>query len=163
MFGHKPNQNQKIVMAFGTFDYIHAGHENYLKKAKELGDYLIVIIARDETVKSVKGEFPHHSEKKRVNNLKNTGIPDKVMLGNAGDKHKVITKFKPKIIALGYDQYVFTQKLEKTLIDHGLDTEIIRLEPYFPQIYKTSLIKKSLLEKQAKNDPNSIETTKPSA
>lgn len=44
----------KIVMAFGTFDVFHPGHEYYLTQAKKYGDILIVVVARDKTVEKVK-------------------------------------------------------------------------------------------------------------
>jgi FAD synthetase len=147
MFFHKSKKDHlptKLVMAFGTFDYLHAGHENFLKQARKLGTELIVIIARDTTVRSVKGRLPVNNEKTRVKNLRQTGWADQVVLGNQTDKHKVILQHKPAVIALGYDQYVFTQTLQKTLIDHNLDSEIIRLEAYFPQVYKSSLIRQQL-------------------
>lgn len=138
-------------MAFGTFDLFHAGHENYLRQAKELGDMLIVIVARDETVKKTKGHTPDQHERERLKNVKKSKIADKVILGFKGDKHKVIRKYKPNIIALGYDQFVFTQRLEKTIIDLKLDTVIHRMKPYQPEIYKSSLLKKA----NAKHNQNS--------
>ncbi len=145
-------ENLKTVMAFGTFDLFHAGHENYLRQAKELGDYLIVIIARDETVQKIKGRAPSHNERQRLKNVKISEIADKVVLGYKGDKHKVLRKFRPNVIALGYDQFVFTQRLEKTLIDLKLGAEVVRLQPYYPQIYKSSLLRKGL-----QNDQNDKE------
>jgi FAD synthetase len=138
-------ENLKTVMAFGTFDLFHAGHENYLKQAKELGEFLIVVIARDETVKKIKGEAPNHRENDRLKNVRMSGLADKVILGYKGDKFKVLKKFRPSVLALGYDQFVFTQRLEKTLIDLKLNADVVRLMPYFPQIYKSSLLKKSLV------------------
>lgn len=140
----KGGLNDKLVMAFGTFDYLHAGHENFLKQAKKLGTELIVVIARDTTVRSVKGRLPANNEKARLKNLRQTGWADQVVLGNQTDKHKIILQHKPAVIALGYDQYVFTQTLQKTLIDHNLDSEIIRLDAYFPQVYKSSLIRQQI-------------------
>lgn len=134
----------RIVMAFGTFDIFHAGHEYYLKQAKALGDFLIVVIARDRTVQQIKGEKPQQNEKERAKTVSQTGIPNKVVLGNHGDKYKVLKKHRPAIIALGYDQFVFTHKLKKTLIDLNLDAEIHRLPAYFPQIYKSSLLKQQI-------------------
>lgn len=138
------DETLKKVMAFGTFDLFHAGHENYLRQAKELGDHLMVVIARDETVKKIKGQAPMQNERERMRNVKNSGLADKVILGYKGDKHKVLKKFRPNVLALGYDQFVFTQRLEKTLIDLKLNAHIVRLQPYFPQIYKSSLLKKGL-------------------
>jgi len=132
---------EKKVMAFGTFDYLHAGHEHYLQKAKKLGGYLIIVVARDETVKKIKGKFPDHTENQRLKNLKKLSFVDKVIIGNSKDKHKVITKFKPDIIVLGYDQYAFTMGLKKVIINNNLDTEIVRMEAYKPSIFKSSLVK----------------------
>jgi len=145
------HSNNKLVMAFGTFDYLHAGHENFLRQAKSLGTELIVVLARDTTVRSVKGRPSTNNEKKRLKNLRQTGWADKVILGNQADKHKVVLQYKPAIIALGYDQHVFTQTLQKTLIDNNLNSEIVRLESYFPQVYKSSLL-------QAKLSSSSLET-----
>jgi len=137
-------------MAFGTFDLFHAGHENYLQQAKALGDYLIVVIARDATVRKIKGEAPMYSERQRLKMVQNSGLADKVVLGYKGDKHKVLKKFKPDVVALGYDQFVFTQRLEKTLIDLQLSATVQRLQPYMPQVYKSSLLKKNVLSENAK-------------
>jgi glycerol-3-phosphate cytidylyltransferase-like family protein len=50
----RANDHPHVVMTFGTFDYFHPGHKAYLKEAKQYGDYLITIVARDETVKHIK-------------------------------------------------------------------------------------------------------------
>lgn len=134
-------KNKKKVMVFGTFDYFHAGHENLFEQAKKLGDYLIVIVARDETVKTIKGENPKYSEKKRLKIVEKHPLVDKAVLGEIENKYKVIQKWKPDIIALGYDQFVFTYRLEKIIIDAKLNTEIHRLNPYKPEIFKSSLMK----------------------
>ena len=43
------NKTQKtLVMVFGTFDYLHAGHENLFSQARELGSEIVAIIARDK-------------------------------------------------------------------------------------------------------------------
>lgn len=131
----------KRVMTFGTFDRFHAGHESYLKQAKALGDYLIVIIARDKTVARIKGRRPDDNEKKRAVAVKLSRLADKVALGEHGDKYEVIKKHKPDVIALGYDQFTFTFRLEKFLIDHKMNTKIVRMNSYRPTVYKTSLIR----------------------
>lgn len=139
---------KKLVMVFGTFDYIHAGHENMFLQAKELGEEIITIIARDRTVKSIKGEAPDHNEKERLKNLKETGWANHVILGNHGEKTKVISKYRPDVIALGYDQFAFTYRLEKFLMEIKLDAKIVRLKPYRPDIYKSSIIRQSKAEEE---------------
>lgn len=136
--------NSKIVMAFGTFDYFHAGHEDYLRQAKALGDTLIVVVARDETVKKVKGFKPSFNERKRLRDVANCPHVDKAILGNADDKYAVIRKYRPNILALGYDQFVFTYGLENLFIKEKLDIEITRLKAFEPQTFKSSLIRSSL-------------------
>ncbi len=137
-------KKENLVMIFGTFDYLHAGHENLFTQAKELGISIITILARDKTVKTIKGEFPDHNEKERIKNLKETGWADKIILGNHKDKFKVIKDYRPDIIALGYDQFAFTYRLEKLLMDLKLDSKIIRLKPYRPDMYKSSILKRKI-------------------
>ncbi|MBI2176218.1 FAD synthase [Candidatus Woesearchaeota archaeon] len=133
------------VMCFGTFDILHEGHKFYLTEAKKLGDYLVVVVARDETVRAIKKWQPLHNESERVRNLQQLGIADKVILGNPGDKLKVVEDEKPGIICLGYDQTFFTDKIQEKLQQRGLSVEVARLPAYKPEIYKSSLIRKRLL------------------
>ena len=51
----KPIRDKIKIMTFGTFDIFHLGHKSFLKQAREFGNYLIVVIARDKTVKNIKG------------------------------------------------------------------------------------------------------------
>lgn len=136
---------KKLVMVFGTFDYLHAGHENLFKQARELGDEIIAIVARDKTVNSIKGALPDHNEKLRLQNLKETEWAEKAVLGDAKDKSKNIKVYRPDVIALGYDQFAFTYTLNQLLINLKLDATIVRLKPYRPGMYKSSLIKKRKL------------------
>lgn len=142
------NMNKNRVLAFGTFDHFHPGHAFYLSEAKKLGDELIVVIARDSTVESIKGELPHHDEKERKRNVEESEIPDIVVLGDTKDKYKVIRKYKPSVIALGYDQYAFTYRLQKILIEEKLNTKIVRIKSFNPALYKSSLIKEKLRRDQ---------------
>ncbi len=159
MFWNKipKNDHNKLVMAFGTFDILHAGHEHLLRQAKEYGDEVLVILARDDTVKSVKGEYPTNNEKNRLKNLRQTEWADHVLLGNYDDKYKVILKYKPQTIVLGYDQFIFTQRIEKTLIDANIDAKVVRLMPYHPQVYKSSLLKEQLKDQNVQVRQNKFE------
>lgn len=131
-------------MAFGTFDYFHAGHQDYLKQAKALGTELVVIIAKDETVRKVKSKKTMYSERKRVRDVNNSEHVDKAILGNADDKYKVIRKIRPDVIALGYDQFVFTYGLKQLFIKEGMNTKIVRMQAFKPQTFKSSLIQNSI-------------------
>lgn len=56
-------RGKKVIMTNGCFDLLHSGHVDYLKRASELGDYLVVGVNSDESVKALKGE------KRPVNSL----------------------------------------------------------------------------------------------
>lgn len=141
------NENPVTVMVFGTFDYLHAGHENLFIQARNYGNYVIAILARDKTVKTIKGAAPDHNEKERLQNLIATGWANEAVLGNEKDKTKVIRQYKPTVIALGYDQFAFTYNLEKLLIDLKMNTKIVRLKPYRPDMYKSSILKNQAHDK----------------
>ncbi len=130
-------------MVFGTFDIFHEGHKNFLRQAGKRGDYLIVVVARDETVKKTKNQQPRNKETKRIKILRNSKIADKVILGGFGDKYAVIKKYKPDVICLGYDQKYFVEKLKNKLKEFGLRyTKIKKLKPYKPNVYKSSKLRK---------------------
>ena len=129
-------------MLFGTFDGIHEGHLNLFKQAKSKGDYLIVIVGRDETVKKVKNRYPKIDEKGRMKDLKKYSVIDKVLLGGKKDPYDLIERIKPDIICLGYDQKSFTKDLSKEIKLRGLKSKIVRLKAYRPDIYHSSKLKK---------------------
>jgi len=54
----------KKVITYGTFDLLHWGHINILKRAKELGDYLVVAISSDE-FNEIKGKAAYHNYENR--------------------------------------------------------------------------------------------------
>ncbi|MFB6182354.1 MAG: adenylyltransferase/cytidyltransferase family protein [Candidatus Magasanikbacteria bacterium] len=134
----------KSVMAFGTFDIFHIGHLKTLKQAKQLGDKLIVVIARDVNVRELKEKGPVHNEDERREIISNIEVVDKAVLGNKSDVYKVIKDYKPDTIALGYDQSHFVDKLRDKLQEFGLDCNIERLKPYKKEKIKSSKIKKKL-------------------
>ena len=55
----------KKVITYGTYDLLHVGHINLLRRAKELGDYLIVVLSSDEfnAVKNKKAYHPYEDRK----------------------------------------------------------------------------------------------------
>jgi len=135
----------KKVMAFGTFDLLHEGHRYFLGRAKQHGDFLFVVVARDETVRQVKGRLPQHDENKRLSAVRGLEFVDDAVLGSiGGDKYEVIRKVRPDVICLGYDQKAFTGNLRKFLEEKAIKSEVVRLKPYRPREFKTSLIKDKL-------------------
>lgn len=132
----------KKVMVFGTFDLLHPGHIYMLKEAKKMGDFLVAVIARDETVLKIKGKYPKNNEQKRLENIKKLAIADKIILGGKEDKFAVIAQEQPEIIALGYDQKIIVDNLEERV---GKNVRIVRLAAFKPEIYKSSKLSEALL------------------
>lgn len=135
-------RGKKIVLAFGCFDILHLGHLYYLKKAKALGSELIVVIARDENVLKEKGCMPLKDEKQRLAIVKSLKFVDKAVLGSKKGKLETLLKYKPDIIALGYDHKVSKQTIERFLKQHNVKAKVVRIRAYNAKKYKSSVIKK---------------------
>lgn len=135
--------NGKIkVMVFGTFDRLHKGHLNFFKQARALAEspFLIVSVARDVNVTKIKGKKPYLNERQRLNAVKKCALVDKAVLGGTTNYLPHIIREKPNIIALGYDQGNYIQNLQAKLAKSGLRVKVVRLKPYRPEIYKSSLL-----------------------
>jgi FAD synthetase len=127
-------------LVFGTFDIFHPGHEHFLKKAGEMGDELIVVVARDSTVKQVKGKLPVNNENNRLKLIQKLDYVSKAVLGSkADDKYKIIEELKPDLICLGYDQEAFVDNLRRELKKRGLAP---RVNAFEPRLYKSSKYKR---------------------
>lgn len=135
----------KTVLLFGTFDLLHVGHLSFFKQGRKLGDRLVVVIARDVNVKKIKGQLPLHNEKERLELLKHIDLIDEALLGDPKDIYKVVKKIKPDVIALGYDQVAFTDKLQSKLTEFKLATKIVRLKPFQEKTKKSSKLKAHLM------------------
>ena len=68
----------KKVITYGTFDLLHVGHINLLRRAKALGDYLIVVVSSDE-FNAEKGKKAYHSFESRKQILEAIRYVDKVL------------------------------------------------------------------------------------
>jgi len=117
------------VMATGTFDLLHMGHIYYLKEAKKLGDKLVVVVARDSTVRKLKHE-PITPEEMRLDIIKELKIVDEATLGHEDDMYATVKEIKPDIIALGYDQVHDEKKIEQELKKRKLVARVVRLPKY---------------------------------
>ena len=127
-------------MVFGAFDYLHQGHIDFFNQARQHGDYLIVVVARDQTVKKIKNTHPTFSEKDRLLAVRESLGVDLAILGDSQDYFKNIKKYQPEVICLGYDQVGFSGELPKLFPK----IKIVRLKPFYPEIYKSSIIKNKL-------------------
>ena len=98
------HQNKKIVFTNGCFDILHAGHVDYLNKAKELGDVLIVGLNSDSSVKRIKGEKrPIVPENERAFIIANLKAVDFVTFFDEDTPQKLIEEIIPDILVKGAD------------------------------------------------------------
>lgn len=105
----------KKVAVSGYFDPLHVGHLEYLKLAKSLGDYLIVIVNSNSQCKIKKGR-PFMDENDRLEIVRNLKMVDEVFLSIDQDKTvcKSLEKIRPDIFANGGDRS--TDEVPETVI-----------------------------------------------
>ncbi|RLG46808.1 MAG: FAD synthase [Thermoproteota archaeon] len=131
---------RKKVVAAGTFDLIHPGHVMFLREAKRLagpGGELVVIVARDETVKKFKGREPVLSEEERLRIVSSLKPVDRAILGDLEDLLSPIIRERPDVLVLGYDQWPDEERLREELTRRGLECEVVRL-PKFECLHPSS-------------------------
>jgi glycerol-3-phosphate cytidylyltransferase len=92
------------VITFGTFDVLHIGHVNILKRAKKLGDYLIVGVSSDALNFSKKQRYPVYPESERLEIIRSLSCVDEVFIEDSLElKGEYIKKFKADVLVMGDD------------------------------------------------------------
>jgi FAD synthetase len=143
---------KRTVLVFGTFDLLHRGHRSFLRQAKKLGTTLIVAVSRDRNVRKLKGRRTANNERKRRDAVAELPYVERAVLAPADPSRRFefIKRIGPEIIALGYDQTHYTGNLAQALRTRGVRLKIVRLKPFLPSRYKTSLLRKTLAPLEAK-------------
>ena len=94
----------RIVFTNGCFDIIHRGHIEYLAKARELGDILVVGLNTDESFKRIKGEGrPLQDQESRALILASLSVVAAVIFFNEDTPYELIKKIQPDILVKGGD------------------------------------------------------------
>ncbi len=131
----------KKVMVFGTFDLLHEGHRHFLREAKKLGDYLVVVIARDTTVRTFKKHEPEHNEEMRRQTIIDERLADEVVFGDEVlGTWGPIRDYQPDIVAVGYDQTRLVEKLKAS--EFGATISIVTITSHEPEKFKSSFFRK---------------------
>ncbi|USK59539.1 glycerol-3-phosphate cytidylyltransferase [Peribacillus asahii] len=127
----------KKVITYGTFDLLHWGHINLLKRARELGDYLIVAISTDE-FNALKDKKAYHSFENRKMILESIRYVDKVIPENNWEQKK------EDIIREGVDIFVMGDDWKGKFDELSEVCEVV----YLPRTIgiSTSQIKEDLLQ-----------------
>ena len=97
-------EGKKIVFTNGCFDIIHAGHVDYLEKAKALGDVLVVGLNSDESIRRIKGpERPINIQEHRKRVLEALKPVDLVIIFDEDTPERLIKEIKPDVLVKGGD------------------------------------------------------------
>ncbi len=98
------SEGKKIVFTNGCFDLLHLGHVDYLEKAREQGDVLVVGLNSDKSVRSIKGrERPIMEEYGRARLLASMYFVDIVVLFDEDTPMEIISKITPDVLIKGKD------------------------------------------------------------
>lgn len=97
-------RGKKIVFTNGCFDLLHLGHIKYLSKAKKLGDYLVVGLNSDASVRAIKGSNrPLNKQASRLEVLASLEMVDFVTLFKENTPQRLIFLLKPDVLVKGAD------------------------------------------------------------
>lgn len=95
-------QGKRVVFTNGCFDVLHAGHVLCLQMAKRLGDYLIVAVNTDESVRQLKGPHrPVNHLEHRMTVLAGLGVVDWVVPFHDATPERLLSLLKPDVLAKG--------------------------------------------------------------
>lgn len=138
-------EKSKIVYTGGTFDLFHAGHVNFLRQCKLIGDKVVVSLNTDRFIKKYKGSVPINSYEDRKMILESCRYVDEVIENQGGtDSKPSIKKVLPNFIVIGSDwackDYYTQMKFTQEWLD-GQNITLIYI-PYTAGVSTTELKKR---------------------
>ena len=115
-----------VVTTNGCFDILHVGHVRYLEKTKTFGDYLIVLLNSDKSVKSIKGPSrPVNNEMDRAEILSALRCVDYVVLFDEDSPRNLLDEMKPDVYTKGADYTMETLPEADIMEKNGTRVEFI--------------------------------------
>jgi rfaE bifunctional protein nucleotidyltransferase chain/domain len=140
-------EGRKVVFTNGVFDIIHAGHIDYLIKARAMGDVLIVGLNSDASVRRIKGESrPVIPESQRAFVLSNIKPVDYVVVFGEDTPETLIENILPDILVKGADWSTDNIVGKDIVLKNGGQVKTIE----FVNLQSTSNIIQTILEKYDK-------------
>ncbi len=98
------SEGKTVVTTNGCFDILHVGHVRYLEKTKTFGDFLIVLLNSDKSVRSIKGPTrPINCEEDRAEILSALKCVDYVVLFDEDSPRNLLDEMKPDVYTKGAD------------------------------------------------------------
>lgn len=140
ILGRLKARGQRIVFTNGCFDILHVGHIRYLRRAKKLGDVLVIGLNTDRSVRKIKGDQrPVVSEKERAEILAGLEFVDFITLFDEIDPFRLIQILKPHVLAKGAD-WPKNQIIGRQIVE-GYGGRVVRI-PLIPRSSSTGIIEK---------------------
>lgn len=97
-------KDYQVVFTNGCFDIIHLGHIDYLSKARNLGDILIIGLNTDDSVRRLKGKTrPVNNQEARAKILASFNFVDAIVLFDEDTPYELIKQVQPNILVKGSD------------------------------------------------------------
>jgi len=137
-----------VVFTNGCFDLIHGGHIEFLQKAREKGDLLVVGLNSDKSVRAIKGDGrPIKTEKERANIISALKYVDYITIFDETTPEEVIREVRPDILVKG-DDYGIDEVVGREIVEgYGARVELI---PIVKGLSTTNIVTK-ILESQKSN------------
>jgi rfaE bifunctional protein nucleotidyltransferase chain/domain len=137
-------KDQKIVFTNGCFDLLHLGHIDYLSKAKDLGDVLMVGVNTDDSVRRLKGDSrPITDENSRATIIASLQFVNAVVLFDEDTPHELIKQVQPDVLVKGSDYK--PEDIVGYDIVKAKDGEIVTID--YLEGYATSTIEEKIRKK----------------
>ena len=145
LVGQRRKANQTIVFTNGVFDLLHIGHTRYLKRARQLGDVLIVGVNSDSSVRTLgKGDDrPVTPQNDRAELLAALSCVDAVVLFEEPTPEALIARLLPDILVKGSDWKDRENPGQKLIEGRGGSMEFIPVETGYSTTNILEKIKKS--------------------
>lgn len=139
---------EKIVFTNGCFDIIHKGHIDYLSKARDLGDILIIGVNTDSSVRGLKGKNrPIQDEVSRATILAALGFVDAIVLFDSPTPEELINKIIPDVLVKGADYKIEDIIGYKTMVENNKEIKTIE----FLEGYSTTKIENKIISLRENN------------
>ena len=139
-----------IVLASGAFDLVHYGHIRFLEESKKVGGrnaHLIIVVARDKTIETLKGRKPIIPENQRRAVVESLKPVNEAILGYEDMSFmETINRIRPDIIAVGHDQRDIEAEVKKIVDTGKMKIRIVRIGRFGPaDLDSSSKIKRKIL------------------
>lgn len=143
--------NKTLTLVTGVFDLLHEEHLIFLKKAKNLGDLLLIGLESDIRVRQMKGEGrPINKQEARLENLQKLGIADFIFIlpeefSKPEDHRALISKIKPNSMAISSNTLF---QAEKAKILAEFSAKLVVVHDFNPEFSSSKIINTTIKEGQ---------------